>query len=369
MKAITTQTLRPGQTLAKPVMNHNGIVMLREGTHLTDHYIERLRRMGIHNIYVEEDAPGPAPGKEHAELNPEGQPHPPSITDSRLVAEQALTDLINNPLARQHLSAPKLEDRFLEQYRDIIVKLSEQSFVKERLAMMHLKAPFLLDHAINVATLSAIIGFANKYTGKQMYELTLAAMLYDIGMLSLSENLLTKRGKLSAEDRERIQQHTIAGYQMLANRPGIPESAALAALQHHERYNGSGYPYGSRHTDIHQFAEIIAIADTYDALVSERYHRHSYARGDAIEFLLGSGDHLFNLSLVKLFVKHISIYPIGSLVKLNSGQAGIITSIDPSFVQRPVVKITQESDGSHVQRPYEIDLKTQLQLVIVEMAV
>lgn len=369
MKSITAYSLQPGQTLAMPILNPNGVIMLGAGTQLTDKYIERLLKMNISEIYVEEDAYALASVHGSGSAMPHAIPYE-RLTgendwhESKLVVDKTFLELKNNTMIRGRLSVPKLGDKFLRIYQSIIGELSRQEFVKESLVRVHQKDPSLFEHALNAASLSAIIGFANKYSEKQLYDLSTAALLYDIGMLALPKGLLTKKSKLTLIEKKRIEHHTIEGYQMLVNRTDIPNTAAICALQHHERYDGSGYPYRTQSPDIHEFAEIVSIADIYDALVSERYHRHSYARGNAMEFLLGSGDRLFNLKLVKLFASHISIYPIGSKVMLNSGQIAVITSVDSSFVQRPVVRIIQESDGSRVNSPYEIDLKVQLELVI-----
>ncbi|WP_214629277.1 HD-GYP domain-containing protein [Paenibacillus agaridevorans] len=374
MKSTTAYALQPGQTLAVPVLNQNGIIMLGAGTRLTEKYIERLLHMKIKEVYVEEDVSGQVEIEKSNLLNSALIPydqhmHEQSRLDSKAFVEESMSELKTNSTLRRRVSVPVLGDRFFRIYQSIIGELAKVEFIKDSLALMHRKDPSLLEHALNVATLSAIIGFANKYSEKRLYELTAAALLYDIGMVSLPKGLLTKRGKLTVLERKRIENHTIEGYRMLINRTDIPDTAAICALQHHERYDGSGYPYRSKYPDIHEFAEIVAIADIYDALVSERHHRHSYARGNAIEYLLGSGNRLFNLSLVKLFVGHISIYPIGSKVLLNSGQVAVITSVDSSFVQRPIVRIIRESDGSRVTSPYEIDLKVQLEMVIVNAIV
>jgi HD-GYP domain-containing protein (c-di-GMP phosphodiesterase class II) len=374
MKSTTAYALQPGQTLAVPVLNQNGIIMLGAGTRLTEKYIERLLHMKIKEVYVEEDISAQVEIEKSNRLNSDLIPydqhmHEQSRRDSKAFVEESMSELKTNSTLRRRVSVPVLGDRFFRIYQSIIGELAKVEFVKDSLALMHRKDPSLLEHALNVATLSAIIGFANKYSEKRLYELTAAALLYDIGMVSLPKGLLTKRGKLTVIERKRIENHTIEGYRMLINRTDIPDTAAICALQHHERYDGSGYPYRSKYPDIHEFAEIVAIADIYDALVSERHHRHSYARGNAIEYLLGSGNRLFNLSLVKLFVGHISIYPIGSKVLLNSGQVAVITSVDSSFVQRPIVRIIRESDGSRVTSPYEIDLKVQLEMVIVNAIV
>ncbi len=377
MKPTATITLRPGQTLAKPVLNKNGMVMLGAGTQLTDKYIERLRTLGITDIYIEEDAPsrplnGEFPAFGSSGLSVSASQEKPvrkrNSDASKKAVDEAFARLVGNPLMRQQLSVPLLGDRFLRVYKNLLVELSDHRFVKDRLSMLHLKDPMLFEHTLNVATLSAIIGFAKHYSIEPLHDLIVSALLFDVGMIQLPDELLTKKGRLTEFDRGLIERHTTEGYQMLVHRTDIPEAAALCALQHHERYDGSGYPSGVGRSRIHEFAQIIALADTYDALVSRRHHRGSYTRRDAVEFLLGSGDRMFDLSLVKLFISHITIYPVGSRVVLNSGQTAVIISVDSSLVQRPTVKIIREKDGSQVAFPYEIDLRAQYDLVIVDTA-
>ncbi|MFC4597330.1 HD-GYP domain-containing protein [Cohnella hongkongensis] len=370
MKPTATYTLRPGQTLAKPVLNKNGMVMLGAGTQLTDKYIERLRTLGITDIYVEDDTPRRPQPIEHSPpaASADKSARKRSASASGKAVDEALEELIREPLIRQQLSVPMLGDRFLYMYRSLLAEISDHRFIKEQLAQLHLKDPLLFEHTLNVATLSAIIGAAKQYSIEPLHDLIVSALLFDIGMIRLPDELLTKKGALTDYDRRLIERHTVEGYQMLVHRSDLPGAAAICALQHHERYDGSGYPSGLGRSQIHEFAQIIALADTYDALVSRRHHRSSYTRRDAVEFLLGSGDRMFDLSLVKLFIKHISIYPIGSRVTLNSGQTAVITSVDASLVQRPVVKIIREKDGSYVASPYEIDLRVQYDLVIVDTA-
>ncbi len=370
-----TATLRPGQTLAKPVLNKNGMVMLGAGTQLTDKYIERLRTLGITDIYVEEDASSRTQGAEsspaiasHASASQERPNRKRNSAASKKAVDEAFARLIGNPLIRQQLSVPMLGDRFVRIYQTLLKELSDHRFIKDRLALLHMKDPMLFEHTLNVATLSAIIGFAKQYSIEPLHDLIVSALLFDIGMTQLPDELLTKKGRLTDYDRGLIERHTVEGHQMLVHRSDLPGAAAICALQHHERYDGSGYPSGLSRSNIHEFAQIIALADTYDALVSRRHHRSSYTKRDAVEFLLGSGDRMFDLSLVKLFVGHISIYPVGSRVVLNSGQTAVITSVDSSLVQRPIVKIIREGDGGPVTSPYEIDLRAQFDLVIVDTA-
>lgn len=368
MIQIQTHSVRPGQTLAKPVLGKNGAVILATGTKLTERYIGRLKELGISAVCVhEEAASSPAvPAREAAP--PSQDVHDgASLQASRAAVADTVADFIGGDAILKRLSVPLLGHRFLRIYGHMLDYVSRQPVIMEQLALLHDKDPFLFQHAMNVSAYSAIVGFANGYSESQLYELTVSALLFDIGMASVPQSLYAKSGSLTSAEKERIDAHAIEGYQRLSKLEGIPYAAALSSLQHHERYNGSGYPFGIKQEEIHPYAQIIGIADIYDALVSPRHHRKAYTPGEAIEYLFGSGDTLFNLSFVKLFVGHVSIYPVGSRVRLNNGQTAIIASVDPSFVQRPIVKVIQEPDGSLVLYPYELDLKDSLEVVISDI--
>jgi HD-GYP domain-containing protein (c-di-GMP phosphodiesterase class II) len=354
--------------LAKSVMNRNGTVMLGAGTRLTETYIRRLSQLGIRNVFIEEEKHSTSAKTAEVTVPIREKAHERSLPASRKSVADTLADLQDNPFIRQRMSVPMLGNRFLRAYQQLIRELAGHPYVMDRLTELHLKDPYLFEHAVNVSILSTIIGFAKQYPEPQLYDLAISSMLYDVGMLLLPEDLLTKKSRLSEDERLLVEAHTTEGYRMLADRPDIPTVAAICALQHHERYDGSGYPSGLAGGSIHEYAQIIAIADLYDALVSMRHHRSPHTPGNAFEYLLGSGDRAFDMSLVKLFIRHVSIYPVGSRVLLNSGQLGVVTSVDSSFAQRPIVKIIRERDGSPVPHPYEIDLKVQLELVVLDLA-
>lgn len=365
MKKVDVRALRPGDKIAKPIISRNGLVMLETGAVLTEKYIERIKRMGISFVYVENASP-----RMQAErfIVPE-RPRParkPSANIEHEIVVDAMRQFMDASSIRERIALPMLGDRFKKMFQDIMDELSGKEVVVENMSNLFEKDPYLFYHSLNVAILSGIIGIANHYNSTQLYELVASALLFDIGMQHLPDELLKKRGSFTPEERAAIEKHTQDGYDMLKDRKDVPFTAAICALQHHERYDGSGYPRGATHHNIHEYAQIIAIADIYDALISARYHRKKYTPNEAIEFLFGSGNRLFNLKLVKLFTRYVSIYPIGSKVILSSGQVGVISYVDSSFVHRPVIKIVRETDGETVREPYEVDLKEQLGLTIVD---
>lgn len=367
MKQTATHIALPGQTLAKSVVNKDGMVILSAGTELTEQYIRRLKKLGISDIFVRrEEAAPPASGR-----SPEPYPQPfarrQSMEASGMAVKKTMNDLKENQSVQKRLSVPSLGYRFSGLYRKLLDEAAGHPYIMSQLVRLHQKDPFLFEHTMHVSVFATIVGFANRYSEQQLYDLFVSSLLFDIGMLNVPDRLYRKAGRLTAAERERIEYHTIDGHQMLAARSDLPRAAAACALQHHERFDGSGYPFRIRKNELHEFPQIIGIADLYDALVSKRHYRNPFTPGDAIEFLLGSGDRLFDLSFVQLFVRHVSIYPLGSRVLLNSGQIAVIEAVDPSFVQRPVVKVIQEPDGKPAKYPYEIDLKSRLEVVIADV--
>ncbi len=140
--------------------------------------------------------------------------------------------------------------------------------------------------------------------------------------------------------------------------------SAHVALQHHERYNGEGYPRGLKGEAIHEYARIVAIADVYDALTSPRLHRARYSPSEAIEYLFANGNSLFDLKILEKFAKHIAIYPVATTVILSTNQMGVVTKVHQDAINRPIIRILKESNGDPVNPPYEIDLKQHLDIVI-----
>src|SRR5690606_37562448 len=135
--------------------------------------------------------------------------------------------------------------------------------------------------------------------------------------------------------------------------------------QHHERYDGRGYPRQLKGHEIHEYAQLIAIADVYDALTSVRPYRNRLRPSEAIEYLYGTGNAQFDLALVQRFTEHVCIYPVSTTIMLSTGQIGVVSANHKGSVQRPTVRILRDADGLELKSPYEIDLRKHLNVTII----
>ncbi|WP_082672913.1 HD-GYP domain-containing protein [Paenibacillus senegalimassiliensis] len=372
MKEVHVRMLEPGDVLAEPILNQQGMTMLGAGTALTENHITRLKKLRIQTaIITTVDSPGvQLPGEAGSQnaANANGLRlsflNPNDKQEMRKRIRNSLVGLADSEFGFGRPSTPELEQQFHRVFRSVLHEITNRQEVIDGLILLHQSDPYLLDHSFHVTAYSAILGIANQYSSTQMTDLCIGALLYDIGMTELPTHTLNRTGTLTEPDREAMLRHPEIGYRMIREMKGVSPRSALCALQHHERYNGTGYPSRLKHGEIDEFAEIVAIADTYHALISRRNYRLAYTPGEAIEYLLAVGDRYFSLDMIQTYLRHISIYPLASKVKLSNGQLGIVSSLDPSVVHRPVVRIIQEADGTAVEKPYEVNLMRTTNLVI-----
>jgi|YNPMSStandDraft_1061717.scaffolds.fasta_scaffold00009_31 HD-GYP domain-containing protein (c-di-GMP phosphodiesterase class II) len=226
--------------------------------------------------------------------------------------------------------------------------------------------PYLVMHSINVTIYSAVIGIALEYPSFKLNQLVKGTLFHDCGMLTINQEILQKEGKLTDEEFNIIRQHPIIGNKLLNQKLGFTSEVANIALEHHERYNGSGYPYGLKGDEISNFGKVVAIADSYDAMTQKRSYKSKYMSSIAIKNVLLAAKNLYDPNILRTFLSIMSIYPIGSLVQLNNGAIGLIIRSNPKLPLRPVVKIIMDEFGEKVSEKYEIDLEESNSLYITQ---
>ncbi len=211
---------------------------------------------------------------------------------------------------------------------------------------------YLLQHCVNVAVQGAKIGMGMGYSEDDLKRLSLAALIHDIGMGDVPEQIWTKRGSLSPSETEEMRRHPLYGYERLKSLGEI----ATTVLQEHERMDSSGYPNGPLCGDIHEFSYIIGIADIYDSLLHTRPYRDKrYSSYEAIREIVAKEKRRFPASVLKSLVAYF-LFPVGSRVELNSLEKAEVIDENRANPMRPVVKITQDKDDREYKTPKIVDL-------------
>ncbi len=202
----------------------------------------------------------------------------------------------------------------------------------------------LFSHAVNVCVLSLVVGTFEGLE-KDITALGLGALLHDVGLTRLPRNLTRKIGALTETERRILEQHPGLGAVMLKQSGSIPEAARRIVLEHHERLNGSGYPCGLQRPDIAYLSQIVAITDTYDSMLTGR-HQLAAAPIEVLRQLYFQGSAgAFDRELVERVIHCLGVYPIGSLVKLATGERGIVIAPNRANTLKPTLRIVSSADG------------------------
>jgi len=223
----------------------------------------------------------------------------------------------------------------------------------------------LLTNLLNVAILGTRVGLGLGYYGEELHRLALAGLVHDIGLFAMPAGLLSKTGRLTPEERTLIEQHPDRGYDIILACDPAYHWLAQLTRQAHERWNGQGYPHGLQGRQIHEMAQICGLVDVFDALVSDRPYRVRLFPHQAMKEVLVAERATFPREILKALVEQLSVYPLGTTVRLTTGDVGVVVKINSRYPLRPVVKVISTDRGEETQ-PRELDLSLIPLITILE---
>ncbi|WP_379160766.1 HD-GYP domain-containing protein [Paenibacillus sp. sgz5001063] len=356
MRLVSVNRLQAGMKLGKKIYNDEGLVLLADGVELTDAMIKRLAKIDIGYIYIEDSL------TEDVEITG-------MLQDE--TRNQALKVVRNQFQQMSGVSGIAkgfyhLDKKFSGVMDSILDDLATQDDPMIMLLDMHTADNYLYAHSLNVCLYTLVLGIAHGYSREELRVIGLGALLHDIGKTQIPLKIVQKPGMLSDEEFRHMQAHTEIGYRILKDEPNIPLLAAHCALQHHERIDGSGYPRGLKGPQIHEYAKWLGVADSYDAMTSNRIYKKAMLPHQAVEALYVGSGTLYEQKQLELFRDRVAIYPLGLTVKLSTGESGVVVKIDPSTPHRPVVRVLNGPEGEP-SAPYELDLGSKLSVVIVDV--
>lgn len=248
----------------------------------------------------------------------------------------------------------------LDEVRLVVNKMVDQVLKSKQtmLALTLIKSydDYLFNHSVNVAILSLALGETLKLRPDLLKELGTAAMLHDIGKVSIDPKVVLKPDKLSNTEWEIMKKHPINGYDILKQMEGLSEVIYKVAYEHHIKYDLSGYPEVPKDYKLHPASMILSICDCYDAMTTHRVYQRCYEPREALEFMSKMAGKNFEPNYLKAFIKMLGIYPQGTLVKLNTGETGIVVRPNPHSPDEPVVKVIYDIFGNKLENIKNIDL-------------
>jgi HD-GYP domain-containing protein (c-di-GMP phosphodiesterase class II) len=207
----------------------------------------------------------------------------------------------------------------------------------------------LFTHAVNVCVLSLVVGTLEGL-GDGVAELGLGALLHDIGQVRLPRNLIRKTDGFTDQERRLLEQHPALGAAILEQAKDIPVTVRQIAMEHHERLNGTGYPLQRRGSDISLLSRLVAITDVYDAMITGRCGVIQRPIDVLRQLYLDANAGAFDRDLVEKVIRALGVYPVGSLVELNTGERGIVLAANRTDTLKPTIRLVLSRDGLPLSR-------------------
>lgn len=226
--------------------------------------------------------------------------------------------------------------------------------------------PPLVINLVNVGILSTKVGIGLGYYGEELRRLALAGLVHDIGIFSVPQHLLTKSGRLTPDERAQVEQHPRLGRDVLERLGADYAWLAEVVLQAHERGMGQGYPNRLKGREINELAQIIGLVDIFDALVSPRPYRRRMLPHEAVRELINTERTAFPREIMKALVEQLSVYPLGTKVRLNSGEEGVVVGIMPRYPLRPLIRVVGEQEAPSTDASRCLDLSRMPQVSVME---
>lgn len=350
MKAISVEELQPGMTLARTIVNDDMVVVLSADTLLTKAHITRLSYLDLPTVYI----------KDEYELSSNYQnvvslfsPSNAFISEYKEIVHAA-KEIFDVAAKDSETAIQKAEEVVSESVAPMVM----QSGVIDYLFELNHLASDIYNHSLRVSILSGVIGKWMLFSQNKINDLILAGFLHDIGKTKFPDRLIGKNVEyLKGDDLDAYMQHTLDGHQILRSNKNLSEGVKLAALQHHEAMDGTGFPFNSSGKDINEYAKIVAVVDLYDNITTERQGFKKETPFVAIKQIIQQMYSKLDPGVCVPFVSHIKGAFLGSRVLLNNGLQGTIVRYEQDFEAEPLIRIDQDT---------VIDLNTQKNIKIVE---
>ncbi|WP_448556139.1 HD-GYP domain-containing protein [Thalassotalea montiporae] len=349
---IDIDQLRPGMYVKSISFQDKGFILKSEGYVLSASKVMQLKAAGIKKLIID-----PAKQKAAEQIDKVM----PNITSSPLTKLNkvgkhkvvSLEDELKNAKSlygnakdlQKKILGTVQADRSLdaEEVRETTDAMVDSIFRNQDalacLSRLHSKSDYLSEHALNCSILMAIFAKHLKFDREIIEQLTLGAFLHDVGKVFIPNDILDKPGALNDKEQKLVQTHVALGAKILEDTPHISHIAMTCIREHHERLDGSGYPRQLKDEDISKYGKMMAIVDSYGAMISDRCYQKAIHPTAAFKTLTQESSTAYDEELVEKFIQCLGVYPVGTLVQLNSGKIGLISEINQDKPTHPIVKV------------------------------
>lgn len=346
MKDIARMALQEGMEIAKDITNSLGEVIVKKGTKVSSYTIQKLTRHDIMLVSIMEEVDYAETYFEKIRLSDGFKTFEQAYNRSMPLYKKIMSDFVDSDVA-----VPVYE--LMQIYEEIFSTVYSKELILDYLYnMLPTEDDLTFAHCLNSALIAGVFAKWLNLSEEDTETLIQCGFFYDIGKLKLPYELIWKPSKLTPIEFAKIKTHTILGFQMIQDLP-IDENILKATLSHHERYDGSGYPSRLHDKQINNFARIIAIIDSYEAMTSARTYRQSKHPFQVID-IFEEDSMKYDIEILNSILFHLANHMVGLKVLLNNDITAEVVLINQSKMSRPLLR---DENGTFIDLIARKDLK------------
>jgi len=360
MRKVKVDDLVGNEILALPIVSDNDIVLIHADIVLTSDLITRIRNIGLYEIYIRDDK---VEEKKVDILPKSNVPEhiykvEETMEDSKVVVKAVLEKHIykhNKDLWQIGQEAEKIINSVLEE-PEVVTNITEIRNVSTD----------MYTHCLNVCSLSTIMALRLKMSEKQVRNVSIGAILHDIGLRYINVPYIDINEKeMDKKDSLEYRNHTVYGYSSIQDESWISDTSKEIILMHHERIDGTGYPFGQTGDKLKLEVKLVSICDEFDSLISGIGNKKLKIY-EAIEFLKINSGVKFDAAITNKLLESVAAFPVGITVITDKGEKGVVVRQNKEYTDRPVIRMTFHSDGTPYEENVEKNLMTELTMFIVD---
>jgi len=363
MKKIPIEELKPGMVFTRTVFGDNYEIIAEPNTPITSKDIENLKKKGVKFVETTGELKGIVKIQEEVPLVDKVE----SSARELMTFCKSLVDSVESVYTNYKVNKEILPEKVVDIVEKVIYKISEVGDKNIFLNLINIvdKTKYLPTHVLNATILGLLLGKEMNYPESKLKLLGTGILLMDIGMVFIPMSILERETKLTDEEYNKIKTHTVLGYKAVVQENNMSPEVGRVCLEHHERWDGTGYPRNLKKQQISEYARVAAIVDTYEAMTRKRVYRDRMMSFEAMRAILTEGSTKFDPDILKVFLRMMSVYPVGSYVMLNTRAIAKVISSDPISPFRPVVKVVYDEFGTKIDDGETIKLSEETKIFIV----
>lgn len=354
---ISVDAIKVGMTL-QDVFDADGKLLLSSITVTSSDQIDSLKRQGVRFAYTSTPSTAPTaltPPSDDDKIRQREDAYYQELSKAKEV-HQATLEAARSTLHDVRFGKPVEIDKIELAAEDMVSSIMRNPDALVSLSQIKGYDEYTYVHSVNVGILITSLVHSMNYREEQLLEAGVGGLLHDIGKMRVPEHILNKPGKYSSEEFSIMKRHPENGLMILKNSRSISDFSKLVIIEHHERYNGKGYPYGLNENGIHEIGLIAAVSDVYDAMTTDRIYRPAWTPQRTLAMIFQGCDVEYSRRIVELFTKNLGIYPVGSFVRLVSGEMGVVIRVDKGSILTPDVLILFDAQAQRLKQAREYRL-------------